>query len=106
MISIDRQNIIDVMESINFIEVIPPLQFNYEKELSFWLDKDRFILFRSNFNVDNYIAIDIQKGKDQFLPFAKCRENMSGNYIESRKYPYYLTLKQIKKIVEVMQIVK
>ena len=63
MISIDRQNIIDVMKSINFIEVIPPLQFNYEKELSFWLDKDRFILFRSNFNVDNYIAIDIQKGK-------------------------------------------
>lgn len=75
------------------------LQHNHAKVLSFWLNKDRFILFRNSISVDHYLAIDV-KGH-QFYLFGKCRESNSDDYIEYRDgSAYYITTEQARAIVK------
>lgn len=75
------------------------LQHNHAKVLSFWLNKDRFILFRDRISVDHYLAIDV-KGQ-QFYLFGKCRESNSDGYIEHRdESAYYITTEEARAIVK------
>jgi hypothetical protein len=74
------------------------LQYNHRERLSFWLDKSRFVLFRGNILVDNYLAIDVNGS--QFYPFAMCREYNSENYVSGHQSAYYLTTEEARSIVK------
>lgn len=81
------------------------LEHNHKEVLSFWLNKDKFILFRNSISVDNYLAID--KNGRQFYPFAECRESNSDNYIKYRSpSAYYLTTKEARAIVKYIDEMK
>ena len=90
-----------------FFELVDPkkLEYNHKKVLKFWLEKDKFILFRNRISVDQYLAVDV-KGR-QFYPFGMCRESNSNNYIEYKTpSAYYLTTEEARAIVKYIDNLK
>lgn len=102
-----QDRLLRIMSDAMFVPVVKDeLQHNHAERLWFWLETDRFMLFRNRVSVDNYVALDIQRGFNQFLPFSMARESGSDNYVENYKGAYYLTLEQTKALVEAMEIIR
>lgn len=105
MIKLDNR-LYNTLSAVRLIPVLrEELKYNHGEKLRFWLDEDRFMLFRNRISVDNYVALDIQRGRNQFLPFSMCRESHSDNYT-GREGSYYLTLDEAKALVEAMEIIR
>ena len=95
---------IEIMAKARFVHVTPEsLKHNHAASLSHYLS-DEFALFRGSITVDDCVALDLtMRGDGQFIAFSKCSAHGSSDYLDRPDGTYYLTLREIKSIAEVME---
>lgn len=69
-------------------------------------DSEHYLLFVNRISRDNFLVFEFERYRNQVMTTGKVEESHSNNFIPGRECSYYLTIEQMRAVLECMEIIQ